>query len=147
MIVIVMGDREWPYPAFVRGVMNSLYVQYNLFILYHGDCRDRGGNPCGADHHANEWARSLHGMTVRPRPADWTRYKKAAGPIRNRDMIQEALAEAGSLDNIRYEAFRRPHSKGTNNAIKICKGYDIPGRVWDEKYVMQYESLTYARVK
>lgn len=48
-------------------------------------------------------------------PADWGKYSKAAGPIRNRQMLEYALEEEAHL-----VAFWNGESKGTKNMIDIA---------------------------
>lgn len=47
------------------------------------------GNARGADRLAGEWAR-LRGIPEESYPADWGRYGKRAGPIRNQEMLDRA---------------------------------------------------------
>lgn len=138
MIVVVSGTRSWRYPDFVRLVLNASYVKWGVFVLYHGDCRDRQGRLQGADRHADEWGRGTPGIDVRPHPADWDRHGKAAGPIRNREMIKEALAEAGSLDKIRFAGFQQNSSRGTQNAYDTAMAFNIPAQLWTEADAMAY---------
>lgn len=140
MIIIITGSRDWRHPAFVGCVLNTRYVKYGPFILYHGDCRDRNGNPIGADAHADRWAQTAHGIDVRPRPADWNRYGNAAGPIRNREMVHEAAWAAGDLNEVRCDAFQRDDSRGTQNTIDICEGLGIHVDVWTEADVQRLMS-------
>jgi hypothetical protein len=44
------------------------------------------GGASGADRLAGEWAAS-RGIPVEVHPADWQKYGRAAGPIRNQQMI------------------------------------------------------------
>lgn len=137
MIVVVSGSRFWRHPQFVRQVLNSIYVKHGSFVLYHGDCRDRAGNPMGADAHANDWAATVPGVLVRRFPADWARYGNSAGPIRARQMIQEAKRNSWHPGDVRCEAFQRDGSQGTQNAIDFAGDYKIPCKVWTEDDVPQ----------
>ncbi len=49
------------------------------------------GGASGVDRAAGGWAKAL-GLAVRVFSADWPRHGKAAGPIRNRHMIQHVGA-------------------------------------------------------
>lgn len=51
----------------------------DIDVLIHGDAK-------GADRLARDWARS-RGVPIAAFPADWKKYPKFAGPIRNRKML------------------------------------------------------------
>lgn len=143
MIVVVTGSRNWLYPVFVGLRLNSLYVKHGPFTLYHGDCRDRDGNPIGADKHANDWAERTPGIIIRRFPANWKLYGRSAGPRRNRKMIQEARQNVKTLDDVCCEAFQRNKSQGTQTTIDIAKDYHIPLKKWTEddvKSLMKHPS-------
>lgn len=46
------------------------------------------GDASGADRLSGEWAASK-GIQVEARPADWSKHGRAAGPIRNSQMLDE----------------------------------------------------------
>lgn len=62
-LIEVMGERGRPY------------------LLIHGAAK-------GADRLAERWARHM-GVHVRAYPAEWKRYGPSAGPIRNKQMLDE----------------------------------------------------------
>ena len=68
------------------------------------------GDAIGADRLGGAWA-EIHDLPVQKFPADWDKYKKAAGPIRNTQMLKE-----GKPDLV--VAF--PGGFGTNHMIKIA---------------------------
>ena len=76
--ILVTGDREWND---IPRVVEELKGYRPGTVLVHGACR-------GADIICAAVAEAL-GFEVRAYPADWTTFKKAAGPIRNRQMIKE----------------------------------------------------------
>lgn len=65
----------------------------------------------GADTLADEWAKGC-GLPVEPYPADWKKHDKAAGPIRNRQMLDE-----GKPDYV--VAFRG--NQGTAGMVSMAK--------------------------
>ncbi len=77
IIVVVYGSRHWNDAAAIEGVLDELG---GPLMVLHGDCR-------GADKMAERIARE-RGWYTEAYPADWKRYGKRAGPIRNREMIQ-----------------------------------------------------------
>jgi len=78
MKVLVTGDREW---TDIKTVIDTLEQLPAGTILIHGACR-------GADNICAAVAEAL-GFVVRPYPADWDKYRKGAGPIRNQQMLTE----------------------------------------------------------
>jgi len=71
---------------------------------------------CGADGLGERFA-SIHGLPVKPMPADWANNGRAAGPIRNKQM-----AEYGT----RLVCFWDDKSKGTKDMIKCAEKACIP---------------------
>ncbi len=86
MRVVITGDRAWADELAIDAVIGGLLVQCRnsnqVLELLHGDC------PTGADHMANTW-RDVTGVEVVPFPADWNALGKAAGPVRNRLMLDQ----------------------------------------------------------
>jgi hypothetical protein len=76
MKILITGDREWSNPELIGEVL-STYGKNTIVI--HGNCR-------GADKMAGLSARKL-GLEVKVYPAQWGYYHKAAGPIRNQQML------------------------------------------------------------
>lgn len=76
--VLVTGDREW---SDITRVVEVLKVYRPGTILVHGACR-------GADVTCAAVAEAL-GFEVRPYPADWAQFPRAAGVIRNQQMLDE----------------------------------------------------------
>lgn len=89
---------------------------YGDVVIIHGDAK-------GADRAAGLWASSV-GAGVWPFPADWKTHGKAAGPIRNKQMLDE-----GEPDLV--IAF--PGGAGTANMVKQAKDRGIEVR--EIKYV------------
>ena len=57
-------------------------------------------------------------------PADWKKYGRAAGPIRNRQMLEYAMEQNASL-----VAFWNGESKGTKNMISIAEKAGIEVKI------------------
>jgi hypothetical protein len=62
----------------------------NEALCYHASDADKiiHGGAQGADNLSGQWAKAA-GIPCRVFKADWMKYKKAAGPIRNQRMIDE----------------------------------------------------------
>lgn len=74
------------------------------------------GNARGADLLADQYARE-RSLKVIPFPADWDLHGRRAGPIRNKQMLDEGKPNA-------VIAF--PGGAGTANMIKLAKNKGIP---------------------
>lgn len=87
MLILTTGSRDWDDPRTLRhAIFRALYETKTFFgdaALAHGDC------PTGADALADEYAREV-GMHVLKFPADWARYGKRAGFLRNAEMVDMA---------------------------------------------------------
>lgn len=78
MRVLICGDRGWTDKDAIRNVLAGLE---DVTHVIEGEAR-------GADTLAREVADEF-GITVLPFPAKWTQYGRAAGPIRNKQMLDE----------------------------------------------------------
>lgn len=81
MTVLVTGGRDFTDRAYLFRRMDYFRSALKLTHIIHGAAQ-------GADTLVGEWAQD-RGLDVRAFPADWTHLGKAAGPIRNRQMIAE----------------------------------------------------------
>ena len=76
--MLICGDREWTDEGTIAEYVRSLPTGS---VIIHGACR-------GADRIAGLVAEEL-GYEVEPYPADWATFGRAAGVIRNRQMMDE----------------------------------------------------------
>jgi hypothetical protein len=80
--VLVTGSRNWPSSNAVWQALTALYEGAGEpLTVVHGDC------PTGADKAASEWVRELRQGIEEKHPADWKKDGRAAGPIRNAEMV------------------------------------------------------------
>lgn len=78
------------------------------------------GHAPGADTLGERFAKAYH-YPLKIFPAEWGKYGKAAGPIRNEQMAKYAAeADKGLLI-----AFPIGESRGTRNMIKLAKQYGL----------------------
>ena len=109
MRVLVCGDRHWTD----RGaILDRLKRLPPGTVIIHGAAK-------GADTIAGEVAVSL-GFAVEPYPADWKRYGRAAGPIRNAKMLQDGKPDLVIAFHADIEA-----SKGTKNMLGLARASGI----------------------
>jgi len=88
----------------------SLRDVLSRFVLINGGAR-------GADALAKEWGERKPGVIVDTYYADWKKHGKAAGPIRNAQMLKEGQPNA-------VVAF--PGGKGTTHMIQIAEKAGVP---------------------
>lgn len=113
MRVLICGDRNWTdYAAILRELLR--FPPGTTII--EGGC-------CGADRLAAEIAREL-GFKVAEFHADWQRYGRAAGPIRNRRMLDE-----GRPDLVLAFHADIKKSRGTADMVRQARRAGVPVRV------------------
>ena len=82
--VLVTGSRTWDDGRTVWDALEDLQWSPRTLVVVHGAA------PKGADEMADRWAR-VHGVgggiVAEPHAADWDRYGKRAGFIRNAEMV------------------------------------------------------------
>lgn len=91
--------------AHASGFSSHLTIE----CVIHGGCR-------GADEGADDWAKSEDIPTIVCR-ANWKRHGKAAGPIRNRDMLR--------IHQPQY-VIALPGGKGTADMIRAAESFGVP---------------------
>lgn len=104
MRILVCGDRNWSDFNIIK---RELSKYPNGTIIIEGDCR-------GADNIGEYIAKQL-GFEVIKFPANWEKYGKSAGPIRNRQMLIE-----GKPDLILAFHSNIQNSRGTKNMIETA---------------------------
>jgi hypothetical protein len=105
--VLVCGGRDYRNRVFLFDTLDCLRSKTDISLLIEGGAR-------GADRLAKEWAGFVD-VPVQEFRADWNRYDKAAGHIRNKQMLDEGRPDlviafpggAGTADMIRQAEERR----------------------------------------
>lgn len=115
--MIVAGGRDFSDEKYLAESLDSLREEYI-------DIEIVSGHASGADSLAEEYAKRL-GIALKIFPADWKRYGRAAGPIRNKQML-EYIMEGNPL----IAAFWDGKSKGTKNMIEQARKADVECRVF-----------------
>lgn len=112
--VICAGDRHWRDRNFIEIELGKLP---SGSVIITGDCR-------GADALVAECAAEL-GLTCWIYEAEWDKYGRAAGPIRNQAMIDE------NRDADLFMAFHDnvKKSKGTRDCARRASAAGIPTRL------------------
>lgn len=81
MRVLVCGGRDYRDRKTLRDVLDGFHAATPFSSVIHGDAP-------GADTLAGMWALQ-HDILVEVYPAEWRRYGRSAGPIRNEKMLRE----------------------------------------------------------
>ncbi len=110
MRVLVCGGRDFRDERVAFNALDRLHEELDFEVVIHG-CAG------GADQLAGEWARHRRLGELRF-PADWAKHGKAAGPIRNQQML-----EKGKPDLV--VAF--PGGRGTADMVQRARraGVDV----------------------
>ena len=115
MRILVCGSRTWTNHETIESALRPFTDNQPNTTVIHGGAK-------GADTLAGNIAYRI-GFLVEEFPADWKRYGKAAGMIRNQQMLVEGKP------NI-VLAFQIGDSRGTQNMIDIARKAGIEVRVY-----------------
>lgn len=116
--ILVTGSRRWTDREVITQALYDVWQEAGFprdVTVVHGACPYGG-----ADAIAAEVAKQHFGWVVDPHPADWKMLKKAAGPIRNQEMVD--LGADVCL------AFIMPDSRGTLDCAERAERAHIPVR-------------------
>jgi hypothetical protein len=112
--IIIAGSREGIHPDLIFGTLDRLFGRPAEWIteLVSGTAR-------GVDSIGEDWARQ-RGVRIRQFPAEWDKFGKRAGFLRNQQMAEYADC---------LVAFWNGQSKGTKHMIDIMKNLGKPVEV------------------
>ena len=120
--IIIAGSRDFNdyYMVCMAMLNNPWFTTVKDVEIVSGGCR-------GADTLGERFARE-NNIKLTIFYADWDRYGKSAGPIRNEQMAKYASeANHGILI-----AFPLGESRGTRNMIEVAKRYGLETHVYEE---------------
>lgn len=106
--IIVCGNKDFKNRELCFEKLKELIPKYTNPEIVSGHAR-------GTDTFGEEFARA-EGIRCSIFKAEWSHYGKAAGPIRNREMLDYAMEE-----NPVVIAFWNGRSRGTKNMIELAK--------------------------
>ena len=110
--LVVAGSRDFDDYALLSAELDKLLAGKKNITIVSGTAR-------GADRLGERYA-TEHNLRIERFPAEWEKYHKGAGPIRNMKMVQSADAVIVFWDN---------ESSGTKNIIECARKQDIPYRI------------------
>ena len=116
MRLLICGSRNWKHKDIVKHCIQYYLKDQIVDCIIEGEAR-------GADTFAREIAEELS-IPVLKFPAQWEKFGKAAGPIRNKQMLDEGKPTF-------VLAFHNDikESKGTKNMIRISRKAGISGKL------------------
>jgi len=119
--VLVCGDRDWTDEAIIHAVLDGYARQCGTrnIVVIEGDAR-------GADRIAGAWTtarRTTYGHDIDHEcyPANWAEHHRAAGPIRNQQMLTE-----GDPDSVLAFHDNLAESKGTADMVRRARKANLP---------------------
>jgi YspA, cpYpsA-related SLOG family len=124
--ILVTGSRTWVNISLITRALAAVHQEHPDAVLVSGAC------PVGADRIAEQCWALLCGYSTRAEaitagrielhPADWSRYGRAAGPIRN-----TAMVETGPDETL---VFIRGGSAGATHCADAAENAGIPTLRW-----------------
>jgi hypothetical protein len=114
MRLLVCGGRNYENWDLMKDVLDNFLQNNNIDVLIEGEAK-------GADSMAREWAED-RGIPVMKFPANWMKYGRAAGPLRNKQMLNDGKPHYA------FAFYDRPRaeSRGTANMVGQLKAAGIP---------------------
>ena len=110
--LVVAGSRDFDDYTLLAAELDKLLAGKTNITIVSGTAR-------GADRLGERYA-AEHNLRIERFPAEWEKYHKGAGPIRNAKMVQSADAVIVFWDS---------ESSGTKNIIECARKEDIPYRI------------------
>lgn len=118
MRVLVCGSRDYADKERLFHILDEVLMEAaqmdDGITLIHGAAR-------GADSLADQWGRKCSPVEIERYPADWDRYGRRAGYVRNKQMLDEGrpdmvIAFYSSVDK----------SRGTSMMVDIAQRASVP---------------------
>ena len=120
--ILICGGRHFCDYALLESIADNVIKGQNF-----SETEIVSGHCIGADRLGEEYAKK-HNFALKIFPAEWKKYGKRAGPIRNKQMIDYIVG----FENKIVIAFTSPNTKGTKNTIALAKRANI--RVIETEY-------------
>lgn len=121
--VLVCGDRRWIDDGYLVNILDMMHLQERFSVVIEG-CAN-GADIMAGDHRPSPgygpgWAR-VRGVEGAHYPAEWDRYGRAAGPVRNRQMRVD-----GKPDLVIAFHHDIMSSRGTRDMVRQSRKARIP---------------------
>ena len=116
VILIVCGGRSFNDAAALWRKLDKIAAEFRVGTVWHGGAS-------GADSLGGSWA-AARGHKISVFPADWDRYGKKAGMVRNSLMVSVAMATAKKYD-CHVLCVAAPGDHGTRHMVNQCEAAGI----------------------
>ena len=103
MRILVCGGRRYHNSILIWDILDQIHHKFKITVLINGGAQ-------GADLHARNWARQYADIEIALYYAQWEKYGRSAGYIRNKQMLDQGQPEI-------VLAF--PGGPGTKNMVDI----------------------------
>lgn len=129
--ILICGGRHFDSYEMLRFVVDDIITntETDTVEIVSGHCQ-------GADMLGEQYAKE-NDYALKIFPADWKKYGRSAGPIRNKQMIDYI---SSTCENPIVVAFKSENSKGTANTIALAKKKQIP--VYEIPYTLDSDYFT-----
>lgn len=107
--ILVTGGRDYADQAMLFGALDMEAEERQIYTIIQGGAD-------GADRLARLWCHSRQ-CRYENYPADWRKHGKAAGPLRNQQMIDEGRPT---------KVFAFPGGRGTADMVRRAKAAGVP---------------------
>lgn len=115
---LITGSRDFP-----ESEAHVIHETLDNFIKWQPNVVMINGMARGVDSICYRWAKA-RGIEVAEYPADWNRYGKGAGHVRNRAMLNRLLAEK-STSVFAFFYGDPVDSRGTANMVSQCEAAGV----------------------
>lgn len=116
MRVLICGSRDWTAKGPIEDMLDGMLYRFGSLTVVSGMAR-------GADRIAADWA-GERGEHLLACPADWEAHGKAAGPIRNRLMLEEGQPDVVYAFKDGFDWAMK--KGGTEHMVSISKAAGVP---------------------
>jgi len=132
--ILICGGRHFESYGLLKVVLGKIIEKFHIHIstseIVSGHCQ-------GADMLGEKYAEE-YGISVKVFSADWEKYKRKAGPIRNKQMIDYI----SGFENKLVVAFTTADTVGTRNTVKLAQKNNIP--VVEIPYTPMHDNRAFA---
>ena len=119
--LLVSGARDWPYEKVLVTALDDIALKLKEKKLVISELVEGGAK--GADTMARNWAKTCD-LKINTFNADWKKFGKAAGPIRNTAMVKY-VSSSGIVVAFHSDITK---SKGALSLVGIAKKHNLT--VW-----------------